>query len=381
VSIRLIARRCASKAAGAAYYWLPKPHEVPTMEVTHGAWSGVFSCFDVSGRQLGESNVTPFYLRCPVDTEWRPWGGSGSRSGGVYNISALEQIAGLWPAILQRVKLVAAKFRSKYALDESELSYSDLMILAHVLTSTPAFYMRRVTLDLARQRRVTNLHAATYKVTAGVHMALNLMIHQPDQRFHFDRVASAAEFLEFVEDSGVLLASGNRVCSGPQRLILQLLQSMIECPPAEVDFWDSEFEYGLLCARIELDTLYHCAAVAASLAEDLAERKRLFGRMELLDGILVKYWGEPDESCLANAANHSFQRVEQLALEVFQKRHWEISQLLGWETDSRTRVRPKDILHRSVIGHHRALAAKRSTLSKSIFFFRSLLRTLVLGKQ
>ncbi|MFN8614073.1 MAG: hypothetical protein U0931_41460 [Vulcanimicrobiota bacterium] len=337
------------------------------MEVTHGAWGGMFSCFDESGRQLGEHNVTPILLRCPVETEWRAWKSGGSRDGGRLNQTAFSQVARLWPHILDFVSKTRNEFLNLHLPNKPALSLSDLFIVSHIISAQPAFHVRRRS-SSRTPRLVPILHAAAYKVSAGIHMAIAEMIQGGEQALLDDAPCNSHDFVRFVEERGLLRSRGGRVCGGTSQMFHQLLDTLSQpnldnLPTAMTP----SFQYGQLCARIELATIYHCTACAASIDSS----PPLLARLSLLKELLKRYWPDARELLMETAIPYGFSAVEETALPIFQHLHEQVHRALGFPCPAR-QLRLSDIAHRSVRNHYHSsaqgkLAQQAKCLLRSLY--------------
>lgn len=320
---------------------LPKPFESPFMEVTHGAWAGVFSARDCAGRQLGEGNVTPALFRCPqTATRWKRWKAPGPRQGFLFNVCALRQVTSLWPEVLQLSLGLRRAFLTRFPERGPRLTPGDLFVVALILTAIPGFRLRR---GSCRDGEIPEVVAATYKAAAGVHFSVRNMLASglPSS------VVSGEEVFAFIERERLLFSPQGRVCSGPRRLIVDYLSALIEGGESSVE--DESFEYGVAAARLEFSTMAHCLAAARLLQADprsaglpdLEEYRECAARFGVLVATGERYWDLAAERRLWQA--HDYESLTGLALDLFQARHEEIAACLGLVPG---RVRREHIRHR-----------------------------------
>ena len=367
------------------------------MEVTHGAWSGVFAARDLSGRQLGEDNVTPLVLRGPNQMEWVEWKARDSRKGALFNLPALRQVTAAWTEVTQLSQAFRSRFLTRFSHRGCRLTPRDLFLMGLILTATPAYLLRRQSQALS-SGEIPDAVAASYKAAAGVHFLVRNLLAQGHPSCLSDDVVSSDELFGFVEKNSLLVSPSGRVCSGPQKLIIQYLEGLVEGLPTIVapdslnpQELDKAFAYGLGNARLELTTMARCLATAR-LAEIQGQRipgpghrqlmKNYRGedgcapiaiRFRLVTSMLHDYWGEaPEEQFWLDTLRDSseskgefaieplleFQRQEEMALVIFEERHQEIAQRLG--RPRAPKIQSADLRHRFVARYLRFLRKHRS---------------------
>ncbi|MEM9192755.1 MAG: hypothetical protein AAGF12_26510 [Myxococcota bacterium] len=255
----------------------PRPWDDPWMELTHGSWFGISALRDLDGRALGEANTVPLSLRPKFHAdEWRECPYRDSRHGRLFSVAALRQVTGAWPGVLYDL------WTLRKAMLEAEgwttpLRPVQLLVLARTVTSYPSLLARRRHQPLADGRLPPRL-AASYKVAAGVHMAVEDLLRRDR---NIERVWSADELLAHIETAGLFIATSSRVCGGPKKMVRELLELLISgtAPPGvPATFFTEESEarvlgYGRACATIELLYLWR-QLMLALLLQRLARSER-----------------------------------------------------------------------------------------------------------
>ena len=226
----------------------PRPWEEPLMEITHGTWFGMFPFKDEHGRQLGEINTTPLWLREPRrPEEWLPCRYAGSRRDRLFNVVALRQVTGAWKEVLAYV----SRFRELYAAHVNltgELCPVHLYGLARVVTSIPAFVVRGParTADGALPVR----YAALFKAMGGIHMTVD---HMLDSNAATTRAWTPEGLYDYIESHGLFISDEGNACGGPRKMVLELLHTAVHGRPSDPIADESDIlKYGLANLRIEL---------------------------------------------------------------------------------------------------------------------------------
>ena len=243
---------------------VPAPHTAPYMEWEYGTWTGSFAGFDEVGRQLGEANVLPEWLASPLDDKWTAFRGPGSRQGHPYNVDAFKEMGLCWNDLLLDAATLRNLYSRRYLGMQKRLSARDLYVIASVGVSVPGFLLRRGDAPV-KDGSLPRQSAAGFKVIGGMYAATSRMLTLAhpllaDAELNVDR------FLEFLEDERLLLSPESRACAAPAKMIRQILDALIN-PGAEIpvdqglsylnDDVARAFDYGVMCARLDLAVLLH----------------------------------------------------------------------------------------------------------------------------
>jgi len=245
------------------------------MELTTGTWFGAFPLHDEEGRQLGEANTVPkWMLDAEVPHEWRPSRIPGCRRGRPFSLQALRQVTSTWQPLLADVSYLRTRMARSLGLERwgsGQLSPVRVTTLARVVTSVPAFLVRRVDGPL-RDGELPARCAAAFKVMAGVHMGVeDLLEHAGDVA----RVRSPQELFDHIESRQLFLSPEGNACGGPVKMILELLRLVVEgegVPRARPELATIVGDiprlvrYGTACAEIELLLLHRGGLITEALS-------------------------------------------------------------------------------------------------------------------
>lgn len=240
-----------------------RPWEEPLMEITHGTWHGMFAFKDVEGRQLGEANTQPEWLRQKLaPEEWMPCRYAGSRQGRSFNVAALRQVAGVWREVLSDVGRMRAVYMNQMNL-KGPLCPLDLYMLARVTSSIPAFLARGP--NRVADGDLPARFAALFKTMGGVHMTVDRML---DTHADVDKPWAAEDLFDYIEAQNLFVSSQGNACGGPRKMVVELLRAAIAGHPCDpLPDEQAMLRYGLAAARIELVWGRRALAVRPLLGE------------------------------------------------------------------------------------------------------------------
>jgi hypothetical protein len=234
------------------------------MEWEYGTWTGSFAGFDEVGRQLGEANVLPEWLASPLDDKWSPFRGPGSRKGHPFNVDAFKEMGLCWNDLLNDAATLRSLYSQRYLGMQKCLSARDLYVISSVGVSAPGFLLRKADSPV-KDGSLPRQAAAGFKVIGGMYAATSRMVNQADPLLA-EAELNVDVFLEFLEEERLLLSPESRACAAPAKMIRQILDALIN-PASEIptdqglSYLKNDarraFDYGVLCARLDLAVLLH----------------------------------------------------------------------------------------------------------------------------
>ena len=282
---------------------VPAPHRAPLMEWHYGTWTGSFAGYDETGRQLGEANVLPEWLASPLDDQWSPFRGPGSREGCPFNVDAFKEMGKCWNGLLQDAVALRRLYCDRYLGEQTKLNAMDLFIISSVGVSSPSYLLRRNNSPIA-DGKLPRQSGAVFKVIGGMYAATSRMVSQAHPML-LEQTLDPDRFLAYLEAEHLLLSPEMRACAAPERMIRQMLSALTD-PNFKIEGDDglaylegtvsTAFDYGVICARIDLAVLLHWRQLREFLLPILQDKhapelliKKLTGELELgiTDGVSI----------------------------------------------------------------------------------------------
>ncbi|PWQ99241.1 hypothetical protein DKT75_01460 [Leucothrix arctica] len=289
------------------------------MEWEYGTWTGSFAGFDEVGRQLGEANVLPEWLASPLDDKWTPFRGPGSRKGHPYNIDAFKEMGHCWNDLLLDAATIRHWYSQRYLGMKKTLNARDLFIISSICVSIPSFLLRRKD-DPTADGNLPRQSAAGFKVIGGMYAATSRMVSQAHPLLE-DAELDVEAFLVFLEDERLLLSPESRACAAPANMIRQILNALIN-PASDIpvdqgfaylnDDIERAFDYGVMCARLDLSVLLHWQGLRYYL-------QMLVAMPEVPLDVIDYLQADPELSLEGSAALHEYVSMTQSILEVVEK--------------------------------------------------------------
>ncbi|MEZ5595498.1 MAG: hypothetical protein R3E84_03760 [Pseudomonadales bacterium] len=196
---------------------------IPVFRVIHIA-------LDSENRQVGEANVFPPALRLDRPIEWRicNYPGSRYRDERPMNATALRSMGAQWPQMMALLPWVRDAFLHRYPSLRRGWTLGGIEALATMVLALPTYLMMRV------HDRISNgdLHPALsslFRVTDGVRMVTHQMIFVPvgEPTLPMSTPMTSRGVYEYAERN-FSFSSAHGVCAGPQSMIEDLLQVLID---------------------------------------------------------------------------------------------------------------------------------------------------------
>ncbi|MCP5182163.1 MAG: hypothetical protein H6994_19875 [Pseudomonadales bacterium] len=196
---------------------------IPVFRVIHIA-------LDSENRQVGEANVFPPALRLDRPIEWRicNYPGSRYRDERPMNATALRSMGAQWPQMMALLPWVRDAFLHRYPSLRRGWTLGGIEALATMVLALPTYLMMRV------DDRISNgdLHPALsslFRVTDGVRMVTHQMIFVPvgEPTLPVSTPMTSRGVYEYAERN-FSFSSAHGVCAGPQSMIEDLLQVLID---------------------------------------------------------------------------------------------------------------------------------------------------------
>jgi len=205
---------------------VPAPHRAPLMEWQYGTWTGSFAGYDETGRQLGEANVLPEWLASPLDDQWSPFRGPGSREGCPFNVDAFKEMGKCWNGLLQDAVALRRLYCDRYLGEQTKLNAMDLFIISSVGVSSPSYLLRRNNSPIA-DGKLPRQSGAVFKVIGGMYAATSRMVSQAHPML-LEQTLDPDRFLAYLEAEHLLLSPEMRACAAPERMIRQMLSALTD---------------------------------------------------------------------------------------------------------------------------------------------------------
>jgi hypothetical protein len=177
---------------------------------------------DADGRPLGERKAPPAVWE-QVETEVIPCDYADARSATAFpmNVSALSQIRTHWRTILHRIHVIRAGVIAR--IGRSDLTALDLWRIAHAATSVVSF----LRLDRGMAEPVPIADAALFKAAIGIKYALrHAEVSRYDGRDALGTYPSTASLWNYIDREQLLIGDG-QVCAGPEMMIRELLDVLV----------------------------------------------------------------------------------------------------------------------------------------------------------
>jgi hypothetical protein len=178
---------------------------------------------DADGRPLGERKA-PTAVWEQTETELVACDYADARSATAFpmNVSALLQIQAHWRTILDRIRVIRATVIGQTG--RSELTALDLWRIAHASASVVSFCR----LERGPAEPVPVGDAALFKASVGIKYALrHAEISRYEGRDALGAHPTASALWKYIDGNGLLIGNG-QVCAGPEMMIRELLDVLVE---------------------------------------------------------------------------------------------------------------------------------------------------------
>ena len=245
-------------------HFITPPYLTDTMEIEYGLWEGISSIHCSDGRQLGENNVKPLYLKDQsIKTSLHVSKHEGSRSGLIVNMTALQILMREWGESLKIIGAVKNIYLTKYKKESSPFNLYDLFIIAKLCVSLPIFAVRKSD-PIYKDAQLPSNVSAQFQLISGVFMIVRRMIEKGDSNIINNSILTAEELFDYAENNSVFISEANgQVCGGSKKKIIELLDFIltddtssendsIECIKSIVGDVDTFFNYSLAAVELEI---------------------------------------------------------------------------------------------------------------------------------
>jgi len=245
-------------------HFIPPPYLSNTMEIEYGLWEGISSIHCSDGRQLGENNVKPLYLKDQtIKTSLHISKHEGSRSGLVVNMTALQILMREWDESLKIIGSVKYIYMTKYKKGNSPFNLYDMYIIAKLCISLPIFSVRK-SAPIFKDGQLPSNVSAQFQLISGVFMIVRRMIENGDMDIINSNIPTAEELFDYADNNSVLVSEANgQVCGGSKKKIIELLdfiltvninseKDSIECIKSIVEDVDTFFNYSFSAIELEI---------------------------------------------------------------------------------------------------------------------------------
>jgi len=243
---------------------IPPPYLSNTMEIEYGLWEGISSIHCSDGRQLGENNVKPLYLKDQtIKTSLHISKHEGSRSGLVVNMTALQILMREWDESLKIIGSVKYIYMANYKKGNSPFNLYDMYIIAKLCISLPIFSVRK-SVPIFKDGQLPSNVSAQFQLISGVFMIVRRMIENGDMDIINSNIPTAEELFDYADNNSVLISEANgQVCGGSKKKIIELLdfiltvninseKDSIECIKSIVEDVDTFFIYSFSAVELEI---------------------------------------------------------------------------------------------------------------------------------
>ena len=255
-------------------YFYPPPYQLDRMEFKYDLWLGISSIHCEDGRQLGENNTGPLFLKEKIATDYHTIKEEGSRAGKIMNMSALHNVMRVWDEALGIINVLRLGYIKRMGILDERLSLVDIYILAKLCIAIPAYLARRSERQIKDGELPLEI-AAQFQLISGIAMIVRKMMERGEKWLNVDTQWDADKFYDYAEKYCVFISPDDHVCGGTKRKIIELMSFSINGPQQGqkvtdkksylirlVGDMDNFFDYASSTIKLELAILL-CRAKAA----------------------------------------------------------------------------------------------------------------------
>ncbi|HEY2028124.1 MAG TPA: hypothetical protein VGH20_02855 [Myxococcales bacterium] len=204
--------------------------DVPTgyIESVVGVHRMAHVALDREGRQVGEMNSFPDVLRLRLPVEWKTCGYAGSRfrSEMPMNMTALRSMLAHWKPVLRAVALFREEFLSRYPqLPDGRWKLGELHFAATGILALVGLQLTRWN-DPVRDGDLDAVLSSLFRVVDGVRMISAHLLDLFERPMFHDTPITPREVAGAAESEDQY-RSGRGVCAGPQAMIDELIETLM----------------------------------------------------------------------------------------------------------------------------------------------------------
>jgi hypothetical protein len=189
---------------------------------------------DREGRQVGESNAFPDFLRLKLQTDWKPCNYAGSRFGLELpmNMTALRSMLAHWKPVLRATLAVREELLRRYPpRPDGRWKLGEVLFCASGILALPALQVMRFR-DPVKTGELDPVLSSLFRVTDGVRMVASHMLDLYEWGMTHETPVTGKDLTDAAEKEGQY-RSRHGVCAGPQAMIDELLDTMLNGRPVE----------------------------------------------------------------------------------------------------------------------------------------------------
>ncbi len=264
---------------------------VPVFRVAHIAVDG-------DGRQVGEANVFPRALRVDVPTEWRVSNLPGTRFqvDRPMNMTAMKAMRQHWPQMMGALLRIRTAFLARFPEALNGWTVGHLERLATAVLAVPTYQVARgAVANGALHPALSNM----FRVTDGLRMVMHQMLFvpvgeptlPPTAPMDVDTILAYAERnYSFHSETGV--------CAGPQAMVREFLQVLVE-GTAATDYGAVALDPAVLAALDEVEPAIDYALLGLQAYAAMFSLWPAMTRAYDALGALAERWGGQNRPALA----------------------------------------------------------------------------------
>ncbi|HEY6909781.1 MAG TPA: hypothetical protein VI356_10450 [Myxococcales bacterium] len=189
---------------------------------------------DREGRQVGEMNTYPDMLRLKLPTEWKTCGYAGSRyhDDMPMNMTALRSMLAHWKPVLRATLLFREEFLRRYPqLPDGRWKLGEVHFVSSGILALVGLQVMRWR-NPVRNGDLDPVLSSLFRVIDGVRMVTAHMLDLYERPMFHDTPIGPKDVTEAAEREDQY-RSGRGVCAGPQSMIDELLETLMNGKPVE----------------------------------------------------------------------------------------------------------------------------------------------------
>jgi hypothetical protein len=189
---------------------------------------------DREGRQVGEINSFPNQLRLKIPTEWKTCGYAGSRYRAEMpmNMTALRSMITHWKPVLRATLACRAEFLKRYPqLPDGRWKLGEVHFAATAILGLVTWQLMRFR-DPVKTGELDPVLSSLFRVIDGVRMICAHLMDLYERPMFHDTPVRPEEITEAAEREG-MYRSARGVCAGPQLMIDELVETLMNGKPVE----------------------------------------------------------------------------------------------------------------------------------------------------
>jgi hypothetical protein len=200
---------------------------VPVFRLAHIA-------LDREGRQVGEVNSFPNQLRLKIPTEWKTCGYAGSRYRDAMpmNMTALRSMITHWKPVLRATLAFREEFLKRYPqLPDGRWKLGEVHFVSTGMLGLVSWQLMR-TRDAVKTADLDPVLSSLFRVIDGVRLVAAHLLDLYERPMIHDTPVTPKEIAEAAEREDQY-RSGRGVCAGPQLMIDELIETVMNGKPVE----------------------------------------------------------------------------------------------------------------------------------------------------